>query len=138
MSEIPQPPTVGKKLLEESEPLKQYHALVGPYLEQLRDVLLTLRMRDNHGGALTDPATVTAGVDGALSGVFVAADFQPLLVFFSAEELGAAQRRTGLFISGMAQWSSTGKAEAAGFQVTKAPGLTNGTTYSVTFLAIPG
>ena len=138
MAEIPQPPSVGKKLLEESEPLKHYHGLVGPYLEQLRDVLLTLRMRDNHGGALTDPASVTAGVDGALTGVFVPADFQPLLVFFSAEELGAAQRRTGLFTAGLAQWNSNGRADAAGFQVVKAPGLTNGTTYSVTFLAIPG
>lgn len=138
MAEAPQPPSVGKALLAESEPLKAYHGLMAPFHEQVRDALGALTLRENLGAVVSEPAVAVAGPNGDLSGVFVPAGFTPLLVLFRAEELDAAKRPTGLFIGGGALWSTSPRTGEQGFQVTRAPGLTNGTTYAVTFVAFPG
>jgi hypothetical protein len=138
MADIPQPPVPSKALLAESEPLKAYHGLMGPFLDQLQDAMTSLTLAENFQAMVTAPATVTAGTDGALTGVVVPAGFTPLLVFFRAEELDAARRTTGVVIGGSAQWNTTPRTNEQGFQVTKAPGLTSGTAYSVTFVALLG
>lgn len=138
MAEIPQPPTPGKKILDESEPLKAYHGLMGPFLEQLRIAFGALTLKDNHGALVTDPTAITPGAGGALSGVFVAAGFSPLLVFYRAELLDNAKRPTGTFIGGVAEWSTAPRSGEQGFAVTKAVSLSSGAAYSVTFLALQG
>lgn len=138
MADIPQPPSVSKALFESEDALKAYHALLGPHLEQLRDALGTLTLKENLGALVPEASTVTAGTDGALPNAFVACSFTPLLVLFRAEELDTAKRPTGLFIGGSAMWNSSPRTRQQGFQVTRAPGLTSGKSYAVTFVAIPG
>jgi hypothetical protein len=138
MAEVPQPPTVGKAVLAESEPLKAYHALLSPHLDQLRDALGALTLKENLGATVPEPFTVVAGTDGALSGVFVPCSFAPLLVFFRAEELDTQKKPTGLFTGGSPLWSTSPRTSEQGFQVTKAPGLTATKSYAVTFVALPG
>lgn len=138
MAPIPQPPAPGRKLLDGSEPLKGYHGAMAPFFEQIRAAFEGLALGENFGGVVTEPFTVTAGVDGALTGVFVAAGFAPLVVFFRAEEIDSAKRPTGSFVGGSAQWSTTPRTAEQGFQVMKAPGLRDTISYSVTFIALPG
>lgn len=138
MSAIPQPPNVGKKVLEESEPLKAYHNLLAPFFDQVRSAFETLTFKDNHGAVVTDATTVTAGADGALSGVFVAAGFAPLVVLFRAELLDSLNRSTGSFVGGVAQWSTSPRSSEQGFQVTKASGLVEHSVYSLTLIALLG
>lgn len=141
MAEIPQPPSVGKALFETDQPveaLKAYHALLAPHLDQIRDALGTLTLKENLGALVPEASTVTAGTDGDLPNAFVACSFTPLLVFFRAEELDAAKRPTGLFVGGSAMWNSSPRTREQGFQVTRAPGLTSGTSYTITFVALPG
>ena len=138
MAEIPQPPNPGKKILDASEPLNAYHGLMAPFLGQIRDAFGELTFKDNHGAVVTDSTTITSGPDGALTGVFVAAGFAPLVVLFRAEQLDAAKRSTGSFIGGVAQWSTSPRTSEQGFQVLKAPGLSDGVLYAMTFIALPG
>lgn len=138
MSTPPQPPAIPRKTIEESEPLKAYHALMLPFYEQLRDALGEVRFKDNHGAVVTEPTAFTAGASGALTGAFVPCTFQPLAVWFRAEAIDAAKRPTGVFIGGSAYWNTAPRSGEQGFTVTTAPGLTNGTTYLMTFIALPG
>lgn len=138
MADIPQPPNVGAKILNESEPLKAYHGLLAPFHDQIRDALGSLTLKDNLGAVVTDPAPFTADTDGALTGAIIPASFAPLEVRFRAEELDAAKRPTGIFTGGGAVWSTSPRTGEQGVQVVRAPGLTSGKTYSVTFVALPG
>jgi hypothetical protein len=138
MADIPQPPTVGKALFDGADPLKAYHALLAPHLDQLRDALGALTLKENLGATVPDPFTVVAGPDGALSGVFVPCSFAPLIVWFRAEELDTQKKPTGLFIGGSPLWSTSPRTSEQGFQVTKAPGLTATKSYAVTFVALAG
>lgn len=138
MAEVPQPPTVGKALFDGEEPLKSYHALLAPHLDQLRDALGALTLKENLGATVPEPFTVVAGVDGALTGVFVPCAFSPLLVFFRAEELDTQKKPTGLVTGGSPLWNTSPRTSEQGFQVMKAPGLTSGKSYAVTFVALPG
>lgn len=140
MSELAQPPNPGRELLNESEPLKQYHGTLAPWFEQVAGAISVLSFKENFGATLSDVITVTAGASGALGQqAFVPLQFSPFLIFYRAEQLDAAKKPTGLFTSGMASWTAgTRTEEGEGIYITTAHGLTDTVTYSLTAIALPG
>lgn len=133
MAAAPQPPTPGRGLFADSEPLKTYHGLLSPFFDQVRDAFSGLALADNFGGLVTEPMQVTASAGGVLTNVSVSCPFAPLLVLYRAEALDSKGRGTGTMASGGVSWT----ASAQGLQVTKAHGLDAG-TYAVVFIALPG
>jgi hypothetical protein len=139
MSELAQPPNPGRELLNQSEPLKQYHGTMSSWFDQVAAAVGALSLKENFGATLSDALTVTAGAGGALGQqAFVPLQFSPFLVLYVAEQLDAAKKPTGLFTCGGASWTAgTRSEEGEGIYITTASQLSNGTTYSLTAICLP-
>lgn len=137
MADLPSLPAFPKSLLQDSPELARLAQLLTPYFQQINGALERITLKENLGAFVSGATTLTAGTDGSLS-VDLPVSFTPQLVFFKAEEIDSQKKPTGAVLNGMAFWSTAGKEAGQGIRATRAPGLTSGTAYAVTFIALPG